>query len=263
MEVGIHEDVRAGLSAKIRLFSTREECFFQSMSTCRLRIEGLPTLVLAILFLAGFSSIPLHSATSADSPASIPILLGLVPVRQDLRLSPLQCGLLDSLQTAYQSRAGKITAIGMADQDAALRANWDLQSLRMQFNRQALDVLSSSQQDRLMQIQRQMLGGSLLASPSEQKLLGLTPGQQKSLAAISAAEQQKLNALAAQAQAGKVSGFRKGIELRGIQQQTAKNMMAVLTTEQRNEWKILSGQKSGMPEVHDPDASAKSLFGGY
>ena len=51
--------------------------------------------------------------------------------------------------------------------------------------------------------------------------------------------------------------------MRGIQQQTAKNMMAVLTTEQRNEWKILSGQKSGMPEVHDPDASAKSLFGGY
>ena len=233
------------------------------MSTCRLRIAELPTLLLAVLFLAGFSSISLHSAVSADSPASIPVLLGLVPVRQDLRLSPLQCNLLNSIQTAYESRARKITAIGMADQDAALRANWDLQSLRKQFNQQALDVLSSSQQERLMQIQRQMLGGSLLASPSEPKLLGLTPGQQQSLAAISAGEQQKLSALAAQSQAGKVSDFRKGIELRGIQQQTARQMLAVLTPEQKKDWKILSGQKSGMPKVHDPDASAKSLFEGY
>ncbi len=233
------------------------------MSTCRSHIAGLRTFVLTILFLAGFSSISLHASDSADSPASIPILLGLVPVRQDLRLSPLQCGLLDSLQAAYKSRAKQITSIGMADQDAALRANWDLKSLRKQFNQQALDVLSSSQQDRLMKIQRQILGGSLLSSPSEQKLLGLTPGQQQYLAAISAGEQQKLSILTAQVQTGKVSDFRKGMMQRGIQQQTAKQMVAVLTPEQKKNWKILSGQKSGLPKVHDPDASAKSLFEGY
>ncbi len=217
-------------------------------------------LLLAALLL----TLPLLSAKNApDSPASVPVLLGLEPVRADLKLSSLQCALLDSLRAEYKKQAKQITAIGMADQDAALRADWDLKALRSRFNQRALNVLNPSQQDRLRQIERQMLGGALLTSVSEQKLLGLTPAQQASLAVIEKKNLARAASVTAQFNAGKISNFRKDINLHRIQQNTSKKMLAVLTPKQKKQWEILSGGKLGLPKVHDPNASAKSLFKGY
>jgi len=198
-----------------------------------------------------------------DSPASMPVLLGLDGVRQELRMTPVQAGILDSMQAEYKSRAKQIMAIGMADQDAALRADWDVSSLRKQYNASALGVLTPDQQQRLMELQRQMLGGSLLSSVTEQKLLGLSSQQRQQLTSLASSSQAQATAINAQAQAGQISSFHKGSELRRIQQQTSDQMMALLTSDQKNQWKILSGQKSGMPKIHDPDASTKSLFEGY
>jgi len=198
-----------------------------------------------------------------DSPASMPVLLGLDGVRQELRMTPVQAGILDSMQAEYKSRAKQIMAIGMADQDAALRADWDVSSLRKQYNASALGVLTPDQQQRLMELQRQMLGGSLLSSVTEQKLLGLSSQQRQQLTSLASSSQAQATAINAQAQAGQISSFHKGSELRRIQQQTSDQMMALLTPDQKNQWKILSGQKSGMPKIHDPDASTKSLFEGY
>lgn len=219
----------------------------------------------SLLLLAALAlTLPLLSAKSSpDSPASVPVLLGLEPVRADLHLSSLQCALLNSLRTDYKKQARQITAIGMADQDAALRADWDLKDLRKQFNSRALNVLSPSQQDRLRQIERQMLGGALLTSASEQRLLGLTPAQQASLAVIEKSNQAQAAAVTAKFNAGKISNFRKDIQLHRIQQQTSKKMLSVLTEKQKKQWEILSGQKLGLPKVHDPNASSKSLFEGY
>jgi hypothetical protein len=217
-------------------------------------------LLLAALLL----TLPMLPAKSTpDSPASVPILLGLEPVRADLHLSSLQCALLDSLRSEYKNRAKQITAIGMAEQDAALRADWDLRDLRSQFNQRALNVLSPSQQDRLRQIERQMLGGALLTSVSEQQLLGLTPAQQASLAVLEKNDQAQAASVTAQFNAGKISNFRKVIALHSIQQKTAKKMLAVLTPKQKEHWEILKGQKHALPPVYDPNANAKSLFEGY
>lgn len=205
----------------------------------------------------------LQAGSVSDSPASLAVLLGLDGVRQELQISPAQCGLLDALQADYKKEAKNIMAIGQADQDAALRADWDVRSLRKQFNSRLLAVLTSDQQQRLLELQRQLLGGSLLSSNSEQKLLGLSSQQKQQLSALSSSSQAQATAINAQAQAGQISGFRKGIELRRIQQQTANQMTSVLTPDQKKQWKILSGQKSGMPEIHDPNARTMSLFEGY
>ena len=203
------------------------------------------------------------SGSGTDSPASLSVLLGLDGVRQELGITPAQSGLLDSLQASYKKQAKITMAIGQADQDAALRAGWDIRSLRKQYNERSLSVLSADQQQRLMELQRQMLGGSLLSSPTEQKLLGLDSQQQQQLAALSTSSQAQVSSVNAQAQAGQISDFRKGIELRRIQSQTSDQMMAILTPDQKKQWKILSGQKSGMPEIHDPNARTQSLFEGY
>ena len=225
--------------------------------------EPLRVLLLMVILLAGCVSTPLPTASSTDTPASIPVLLGLDGVRQDLQITPVQAGLLDALQADYKSQAKNIMAIGQADQDAALRADWDVRSLRKEFNSRSLAVLTADQQQRLMELQRQMLGGSLLSSVTEQKLLGLSAQQRQQLTSLGSSSQAQATAINAQAQAAQISSFRKGMELRRIQQQTADQMMAVLTPDQKNQWKILSGQKSGMPKIHDPNASTKSLFEGY
>lgn len=216
-------------------------------------------LFLAALLLV----IPSLSAKSIDSPASVPVLLGLEPVRADLKLSSLQCALLDSLRCEYKKQARQITAIGMADQNAALRADWDLKDLCSEFNTRALNVLSPSQQNRLRQIERQMLGGALLTSVSEQKLLGLTPVQQASLAVIEKNNQASAAAIIAQFNSGKISNFRKDLNLHRNQQNTSKKMLATLTPKQKKQWEILSGEKMSLPKIHDPSASSKSLFEGY
>ncbi len=220
-------------------------------------------LAAAILMLAGLSPLRAGNGNGSDSPASLAVLLGLDGVRQELGITPAQSGLLDALQSDYKSQAKTIMAIGQADQDAALRADWDVRSLRKQYNARSLAVLTPDQQQRLMELQRQMLGGSLLSSVTEQKLLGLSPQQQQQLAALSSSSQAQATSINAQAQAGQLSDFRKGIELRRIQQQTSDRMVAVLTPDQKKQWKILSGQKSGMPEIHDPNARTQSLFEGY
>lgn len=220
-------------------------------------------LALPIVALVLAVSTPLHAGAGSDSPASLAVLLGLDGVRQELRITPAQAGLLDALQADYKKQAKNIMAIGQADQDAALRADWDIRSLRKQYNARSLSVLTGDQQQRLMELQRQMIGGSLLTSVSEQKLLGLSPEQQQQLAALGSSSQAQATSVNAQAQAGQISGFRKGIELRRIQRQTSGQMMALLTPDQKKQWKILSGQKSGMPEIHDPNARTQSLFEGY
>lgn len=236
-----------------------------SRMTYRATLLSLALLILTLLLPACVSSQggAGSSGSGTDSPASLAVLLGLDGVRQELGITPAQSGLLDALQSDYKSQAKNIMAIGQADQDAALRADWDIRSLRKQYNARSLAVLSSDQQQRLMELQRQMLGGSLLSSVTEQKLLGLSPQQQQQLAALSSSSQAQATSVNSQAQAGQLSDFRKGIELRRIQQQTSDRMVAVLTPEQKKQWKILSGQKSGMPEIHDPNARTQSLFEGY
>lgn len=198
-----------------------------------------------------------------DHPGSVPILLGLQPVRQDLNLTPAQCGLLDALLAGYKSQAKNLVQLGNADMDSSLRASWDLRSLRKQFNTRALSVLSASQLDRFRQIERQMLGGQLLTSPSEQKLLGLSADQQARLVALENADQSRVAAIMVKAQAGQLSPYWKGVKLRENSRQTSDQMLSVLTHQQKKNWLVLCGEKKGLPRVHDPNARTESLFEGY
>jgi len=232
--------------------------------TLRARLLSLLLLIVGLAFTpACVSNQGGSTPNRSASPASLAVLLGMSGVRQELQITPVQAGLLDSLQSDYKSQAKTTMAIGEADQDAALRADWDIRSLRKQYNARCLAVLTPDQQQRLMELQRQMLGGSVLSSPSEQQLLGLSAQQQQQLTALSSSSQAQATAINAQAKAGQLSDFRKGIELNRIQQQTSSQMTAILTPEQKKQWKILSGQKSGMPEIHDPNAGSASVFEGY
>jgi Spy/CpxP family protein refolding chaperone len=225
--------------------------------------HSLSLLAATVLLVACATAQQGGGSPKADHPGSVPVLLGLDPVRQDLNLTPAQCGLLDALLADYKSQAKNLVQLGNADMDSSLRSSWDLRSLRKQFNGRALALLSPDQLTRFRQIERQMLGGQLLTSPAEQKLLGLSPSQQAQLSALEKDDQSRASAIMIKAQNGQLSPYWKGVKLRENSRQTSGRMLSVLTPEQKKNWLVLSGQKNGLPKVHDPNARTESLFEGY
>lgn len=217
-------------------------------------------LAVALLLLPACAT---TSAPKKASPASIAVLLKLDGVRQELGITPAQAGILDAIHAGYKQQARNIMAFGEDGDDGALRSEWDIRKLRKQTNARCLAVLTAGQQERLLEIQRQMLGGNLLGSPSEQALLGLSAAQQAQLSAISNSARSQARVINAQASAGQIPQGTMRSRLRGIQEQSSSQMLAVLTPGQKKQWKILSGQKTGMPAIHDPDARTMSLFEGY
>jgi len=203
-------------------------------------MKRTPCLLLAVL-LAAVPALP--AKTVADSPASIPVLLGLEPVRQDLRLSSLQCALLDGLRAEYKVKVGVVAAVGLADKKASPKASKDLEAYRARYNQRALNVLNPAQQKRLRQIERQMLGPAILTSPSEQKILGITPNQQQKLAEIHRYDQSKAAEIMKRFHEGKITPFRKDLDLRRLQKSVGRSIYAQLTPEQRNQWLGLAGPK--------------------
>lgn len=196
----------------------------------------LLTLLLASALMAGAKDLP-------DSPASVPVLLGLEPVRQDLKLSSLQCALLDSLRAEYKAKVGVVASGGLIDSKLAPKAAADLESFRATYNRRALNVLNAGQRQRLRQIERQMLGASLLTSVSEQKLLGLNERQLRKIGEIRSYEKTKAASIMKRFNDGKINSFRKDLDLRRLQKTTGRSIYDLLTPEQRKQWLGLTGPK--------------------
>jgi hypothetical protein len=182
-------------------------------------------------------------AASADSPSSMPVLLGLEPVRRDLKVSSLQEALLDSLRAEYKAKVGVTAAAGLTDPKIAAKCEADLKASRISYNHRVLRILNEGQRERLRQIERQILKGYFLNSPSEQKLLGFTPEQSKKASDIARYDRQQASAIMKDFHDGKISPFKKDIRLHRLQTTTARSMLHLLTPSQESLYLGLSGPK--------------------
>ena len=200
------------------------------------RIALLLSILLASASMVG-------AKTVSDSPASVPVLLGLEPVRQDLKLSSLQCALLDSLRAEYKAKVGVVAAAGLLDSKLAPKAQADLVAYRAKYNQRSLNVLNPTQQQRLRQIERQMLGATLLTSPSEQKLLNLNDRQIRKIGEIHAYEKTKAASIMKRFNEGRINSFRKDLDLRRLQKTVGRSIYNLLTPDQRKQWLGLAGSK--------------------
>jgi hypothetical protein len=201
------------------------------------------TALLLTLLLASASMVGAKTSATPDSPSSVPVLLGLEPVRQDLKLSSLQCALLDSLRAEYKAKVGVVASAGLLDSKLAPKASADLDAYRASYNRRALNVLNPAQQQRLRQIERQMLGATLLTSPAEQKLLGLDDRQIRKIGEIHAYDQTKAASIMKRFHEGRINSFRKDLDLRRLQKTVGRSIYAILTPDQRKQWLGLTGSK--------------------
>ena len=178
----------------------------------------------------------------AAHPGSVAILLGLDSVRRELKLSPAQAARLDAIRADFKTGARKLTAQAPGTPVARKSAWYSLANLKNKADANALAVLTPEQRSRLVQIEHQILGGTMLLLPSVQKAIGLSPAQ---IAKIGRLQQNGLKyagALNRRFEDGKISHHERLALLRAHRIKQAGAMVRLLTPSQRQALNALRGK---------------------
>lgn len=192
--------------------------------------------------LAAASLASLHAAT-AEHPGSVPILLGRDAVRKELALTEKQSAQLDRIRSAFKADARLLTTRPPANAVEKQAANTSVAALLAKYNAEADAVLTTPQQERLLQIERQTLGGIMLFLPSEQKRLGLEASQVAALAKVDEAGKAFASRITASYERGDISLAERLDTLRKYRIKESKKCLRVLTPKQGKMFQSLQGKK--------------------
>ncbi|MBM3857299.1 MAG: hypothetical protein FJ390_04970 [Verrucomicrobia bacterium] len=205
-----------------------------------------------VVALLSFTLVTAHAASPAskeasapvrENPGSLPILISLDHVSKDLQLTSLQKSVIAGLRSDYRAAAMKLMKTPHQTPEQLAAAQKKLEQLSVDYNQRAIDVLTPVQRRRLRQIERQVLGGTLLIAPSEQKLLGLSQEQQQKIEKIHQDSYQKAMSIDLYADQGKMSYHQQILALRKNRKNHGAKMLKVLTREQRKLWETQQGKK--------------------
>ncbi|MBX9742052.1 MAG: hypothetical protein K2W99_00705 [Chthoniobacterales bacterium] len=220
------------------------------MTTFSITRPFLIALLTSCFFFSSFlkgastSAAPASSTIqSKENPGSLPILLGLDHVAKDLHLTSLQKTVIGGLRSDYRAAALKITQAGHATSAETAILQLKLDRLADDYNDRATAALNHSQKHRLREIERQILGGTLLTSPSEQQFLGMSDQQKKKIARLHQESEQKASVIQHQAVQGKLNYHQQIMALRKNRQHYATAMLKVLNPTQLQQWRAAQGPK--------------------
>lgn len=178
-----------------------------------------------------------------ENPGSLPILISLDHVSQDLHLTSLQKSVITGLRSDYRAAAMKLMKAPHQTSTQIAEAQKKLEQLSVVYNQRAMDVLTPVQRHRLREVERQILGGTLLVAPSEQKLLGLNEEQKQKIEKIHQDAYQRAMDIDLRADQGKMSYHQQILALRNNRKRHGEKMVRVLTPAQRKKWEEQKGKK--------------------
>jgi Spy/CpxP family protein refolding chaperone len=213
-------------------------------------MKQITSLVAALLLFSSLGTS--HAATShsqhpimpiRENPGSLPILINLDDVGRDLQLTSLQKSGVAELRSDYRAAAIKLMRVHHQNRAELAQAQQKLEKLSFDYNRRTMDLLTSLQQHRLREIERQILGGTLLIAPSEQKLLGLSEEQRQKIEKIHQDYYKRAIDIDLRADKGKLNYHQQILALRKNRKQHGIAMVKVLTPEQQKVWERSQGKK--------------------
>ena len=185
-----------------------------------------------------------HGTTAGvDHPGSLPILLSLDKVRAELRLDSLQRALLDSLRGEYKSAARKLTNPMPVTAQERAAAEKRLLQLNERFNKRALSVLSEDQRARLSEIEGNVLGATMVYTPSVQAKLGLTEQQKRQVEDIRQQGVAYVGKINRKFEEGKIGQQQRLQLLRSRRIAQHAEILQILTPKQRSAVLALEGKK--------------------
>lgn len=197
----------------------------------------------AAIILCTFA--PRVSATTAavNHPGSLPILLGTDKVRSVLKLDSLQRALLDSLRDEYKSASRKLANPMPVTTQERAAAEKQLLQLNKRFNKRAFSVLNEAQRARLSEIEGNVLGATMVYTPSVQAKLGLTEQQKHQVEGIRQRGVAYVGKINRKFEEGKISQQQRLQLLRSRRIAQHAEILQVLTPKQRSTVLALEGKK--------------------
>lgn len=181
-------------------------------------------------------------ASSAEHPGSVPVLLGLDCVKKELGLTKAQCAKLEVIRSEFKADARTITTRTPSTAVEKTAANTTVKALIAKYNAKAVSVLTPQQHERLLQIERQNLGGLMLFLPGEQKQLGLRAGQVAALSKIRSDGEAFANRVTSSFEKGNVTLSERLTTLRNYRLKQSDRCLRVLSHEQRQSFESLKGK---------------------
>lgn len=176
-------------------------------------------------------------------PGALPALVASDRVQEDLNLTAKQKSTVHSLRLRHRDAVQKVVKGTDATSDASKQAaHRSIQSITAKYNSQVLGVLTPVQQNRLTQIERQLLGGHMLLSADVREKLELTDDQKVDLARIHRDHQNRVSVINGWFEDGKVSNYNRVLYQRDERQKQESRMQRVLTREQRSEFDAMAGE---------------------
>ena len=200
--------------------------------------------ILTILAALALTLVPQAKAITAavEHPGSVPVLLGVEKVRDELKLNSLQRAVLDSLRAEYKNAARQIVATNPSTPEQRLDAEKKLLALNARYNERALSTLNTAQRAKFMKIERQVLGALILYTPSVQKELALTPKQIQEVEKIRLAGLKAVGKINGKFEAGKI-GYQERLDLlRARKLASSEVLLKVLTPAQKAEFGKLTSK---------------------
>ncbi len=203
----------------------------------------LKAFAAGLLVLCAVAS-PLRATTAAvDHPGSLAILLGIDKVRAGLRLDSLQRALLDSLRDEYKSAARNLANPMPVTVQERAAAEKRLLQLNERFNKRALSVLNEDQRARLSEIEGNVLGATMVYTPSVQAQLGLTEQQKRQVEDIRQQGVAYVGKINRKFEEGKIGQQQRLQLLRSRRIAQHAEILQVLTPKQRSTVLALEGKK--------------------
>ncbi len=176
-------------------------------------------------------------------PGALPALVASDRVQEELNLTAKQKSTVHSLRARHRDAVQKVVKGTDATSDASKQAaHRSIQSINAKYNSQVLGVLTPVQQNRLTQIERQLLGGHMLLSADVREKLGLSNEQKADLARIHRDHQAQVSVINAWFEDGEVSNYERVLYQRDERQKQASRMQRVLSREQRSEFDAMAGE---------------------
>ena len=200
-------------------------------------------LAAAGLVLCAVASSVCATTAAVDHPGSLPILLGIDKVRTELRLDSLQRALLDSLRDEYKSAARKLANPMPETAQERAAAEKRLLQLNKRFNKRAFSVLNEAQRARLSEIEGNVLGATMVYTPSVQTKLGLTEQQKHQVEGIRQRGVAYVGKINRKFEEGKISQQQRLQLLRSRRIAQHAEILQVLTPKQRSTVLALEGKK--------------------
>ena len=195
----------------------------------------------ALLSVLGFLSGPLL-ASATEHPGSVPVLLGLDSVKKELGLTKAQSAKLEKIRSDFKADARLITTRTPSTAVEKAAANTTVKSLVAKYNDKAVAVLTPQQHERLLQIERQTLGGLMLFLPAEQKQLGLSEEQIAALGKIRTDGEAFASRVTSSFEKGDLTLSERLAKLRSYRIKQSGSCLRVLTPAQRKSFEGLQGR---------------------